>query len=62
MIINRLSKTQKRKWHRNQKEMKDVQARFTLAYAGCIKGHMAAEVYAARDTIKAVKPCGDARP
>ncbi len=37
--------------HRNQKEMKDVQARFTLAYAGCIKGHTAAEVYAAPATL-----------
>ncbi len=47
----------------NQKEMKDVQAHFTLVYAGCIKGHTAAEVYASPAKVNVpVQPCGDARP
>lgn len=52
-----------RTYFENQQEMKEVQARFTLIYAGCIKGHTAAEVYAAKaNPADAVKPCGDARP
>ena len=47
----------------NQKEMKDVQANFTLVYAGCFDGHTAAEVYASpSNSNKAAQPCGDARP
>jgi hypothetical protein len=52
-----------RTYFENQQEMKDVQARFTLVYAGCIKGHTAAEVYAVpANSSETVKPCGDARP
>ena len=52
-----------RTYFENQQEMKDVKARFTLVYAGCIKGHTAAEVYAAPvNSADAVQPCGDARP
>jgi hypothetical protein len=52
-----------RTYFENQQEMKDVKARFTLVYAGCIKGHTAAEVYAApANPNEAVQPCGDARP
>ena len=40
-----------------------MKARFTLVYAGCIKGHTAAEVYAATVAPgEAAQPCGDARP
>ena len=47
----------------NQQEMKQVKERFTLVYAGCIKGHTAAEVYASpSDSSVTVQPCGDARP
>ncbi len=47
----------------NQAEMKEVQQRFTLVYAGCIRGHTAAEVYASMaDSRGGVQPCGDARP
>jgi hypothetical protein len=47
----------------NQAEMKDVRERFTLVYAGCIKGHTAAEVYSTMASpTEAVSPCGDARP
>lgn len=47
----------------NQAEMKEVQQRFTLVYAGCIRGHTAAEVYASvAGPGEAVQPCGDARP
>lgn len=47
----------------NQAEMKDVQQRFTLVYAGCIRGHTAAEVYASMaGPGEGVQPCGDARP
>jgi hypothetical protein len=47
----------------NQAEMKKVEATFTLVYAGCIKGHTAAEVYASpSDANVPVQPCGDARP
>jgi hypothetical protein len=43
--------------------MKQVKERFTLVYAGCIKGHTAAEVYAEPSGSNiAVQPCGDARP
>lgn len=52
-----------RTYFENQKEMKDVKARFTLVYAGCIRGHTAAEVYAAPSyPANVVQPCGDARP
>ncbi|MGZ8844979.1 MAG: glycosyltransferase family 39 protein [Pyrinomonadaceae bacterium] len=52
-----------RTYFENQQEMKDVKARFTLVYAGCIRGHTAAEVYAAAfNPADAVQPCGDARP
>jgi len=52
-----------RTYFENQQEMKDVKARFTLVYSGCIRGHTAAEVYAAPvDPNAAVQPCGDARP
>lgn len=52
-----------RTYFENEQEVKDVKARFKLAYAGCIKGHTAAEVYAAPvSTTEAVLPCGDARP
>lgn len=52
-----------RTYFENQPEMKEVKARFTLVYAGCIKGHTAAEVYAAMvNPAEAVQPCGDARP
>lgn len=47
----------------NQAEMKEVQQRFTLVYAGCIRGHTAAEVYASMaGPGEAMQPCGDARP
>ncbi|HJZ80050.1 MAG TPA: glycosyltransferase family 39 protein [Pyrinomonadaceae bacterium] len=47
----------------NQVEMKQVRDRFTLVYAGCIKGHTAAEVYAGMaGASDAVQPCDDARP
>ena len=47
----------------NQQEMKQVKERFTLIYAGCIKGHTAAEVYASpSNSSVTVQPCGDARP
>jgi hypothetical protein len=52
-----------RTYFENEAEMKNVKLRFTLVYAGCVKGHTAAEVYAAPvggDT--AVQPCGDLRP
>ena len=52
-----------RTYFENQQEMKDVKARFTLVYAKCIRGHTAAEVYAApANPGQAVQPCGDARP
>jgi dolichyl-phosphate-mannose-protein mannosyltransferase len=52
-----------RTYFENEQEMKDVKARFTLVYAGCINGHTAAEVYAAAaNPAEAVQPCGDARP
>jgi len=52
-----------RTYFENQQEMKDVKANFTLVYAGCIKGHTAAEVYAApANPNETVQPCGDARP
>lgn len=52
-----------RTYFENQAEMKDVRERFTLVYAGCIKGHTAAEVYATQANAgEAVQPCGDARP
>jgi hypothetical protein len=52
-----------RTYFENQQEMKDVKASFTLVYAGCIKGHTAAEVYAApANPSEAVQPCGDERP
>ena len=44
-------------------KMKDVKAKFTLVYTKCIRGHTAAEVYAApANPGHAVQPCGDARP
>ena len=47
----------------NQQEMNRVKESFTLVYAGCIKGHTAAEVYASPPSSNvAVQPCGDARP
>jgi len=47
----------------NQAEMKEVQQSFILVYAGCIRGHTAAEVYAsAVGPGEGVQPCGDARP
>jgi hypothetical protein len=47
----------------NQAEMKEVQQRFTMVYAGCIRGHTAAEVYGSMaGPGEAVQPCGDARP
>lgn len=52
-----------RTYFENEQEMKDVKARFTLVYAECIKGHTAAEVYAApAHESWAAEPCGDARP
>ena len=52
-----------RTYFENQAEMKEVRQRFTLIYAGCIKGHTAAEVYASMaGPGDAVQPCGDARP
>jgi len=52
-----------RTYFENQQEMNDVKANFTLVYAGCIKGHTAAEVFAApANSNQAVQPCGDARP
>jgi Dolichyl-phosphate-mannose-protein mannosyltransferase len=52
-----------RTYFENQQEMTDVKTRFTMVYAGCIKGHTAAEVYAAPvNPNQAVQPCGDARP
>lgn len=47
----------------NQAEMREVRERFTLVYAGCIRGHTAAEVYSSMASPgEAVRPCGDARP
>ena len=52
-----------RTYFENQAEMKEVRERFTLVYAGCIRGHTAAEVYATQaGPGEAVQPCGDARP
>lgn len=52
-----------RTYFENQAEMKEVRTRFTLVYAGCIKGHTAAEVYASMAAPgDGVQPCGDARP
>jgi hypothetical protein len=52
-----------RTYFENQQEMKQVRETFTLVYAGCIKGHTAAEVYASPVTqAEAVQPCGDTRP
>lgn len=52
-----------RTYFENQQEMKQVKERFTLVYAGCIKGHTAAEVYASPASSNvAVQPCGDGRP
>ena len=52
-----------RTYFENQQEMKQVKEHFTLVYAGCIKGHTAAEVYASPSSANvAVQPCGDARP
>jgi 4-amino-4-deoxy-L-arabinose transferase-like glycosyltransferase len=52
-----------RTYFENQAEMKEVRERFTLVYAGCIRGHTAAEVYATQAVPgDAVQPCGDARP
>jgi len=52
-----------RTYFENTAEMKDVRARFTLVYAGCISGHTAVEVYAAPTIATApVPPCGDLRP
>lgn len=52
-----------RTYFENQQEIREVKERFTLVYAGCIKGHTAAEVYAVPvDASAAVQPCGDARP
>jgi hypothetical protein len=52
-----------RTYFENQAEMKEVRERFTLVYAGCIRGHTAAEVYASvAGPGEAVQPCGDARP
>jgi hypothetical protein len=43
--------------------MKEVRGRFSLVYAGCIKGHTAAEIYATvAGANELVMPCGDARP
>jgi len=52
-----------RTYFENQAEMKEVRERFTLVYAGCIRGHTAAEVYASMaGPGDGVQPCGDARP
>lgn len=52
-----------RTYFENQQEMKEVKAQFTLVYAGCIRGHTAAEVYGApANAAEAVQPCGDVRP
>ena len=52
-----------RTYFENQQEMKQVKDGFVLIYAGCIKGHTAAEVYAAPALNSApVPPCGDERP
>ena len=52
-----------RTYFENQAEMKEVRERFTLVYAGCIRGHTAAEVYASMAAPgDGVEPCGDARP
>jgi hypothetical protein len=52
-----------RTYFENQAEMKEVRERFTLVYAGCIRGHTAAEVYASlAGQDETVQPCGDARP
>jgi hypothetical protein len=52
-----------RTYFENQDKMKEVRERFTLVYAGCIRGHTAVEVYApgATSTVQ-VQPCGDLRP
>jgi len=43
--------------------MKQVRERFTLVYAGCVRGHTAVEVYASLPaTNAAVQLCGDLRP
>jgi hypothetical protein len=47
----------------NQNKIKEVRDRFSLVYAGCGKGHTAAEIYATPDgPSEAVTPCGDVRP
>ena len=52
-----------RTYFENQAEMKEVRQRFTLVYAGCIKEHTAAEVFASMAAPgDGVPPCGDARP
>ena len=52
-----------RSYFENRQEMQEVKQQFALVYAGCIKGHTAAEVYAAPALAGvAVPPCGDARP
>jgi hypothetical protein len=52
-----------RTYFENQNEMEEVREHFTLVYAGCIKGHTAAEVYAAPIGAQTpVNPCGDTRP
>jgi len=52
-----------RTYFENQNKMKEVRDRFSLVYAGCIKGHTAAEIYATvAGPNELVQPCGDARP
>jgi hypothetical protein len=52
-----------RTYFENQNKMQEVRNRFHLVYAGCIKGHSAAEVYATTaGANETVMPCGDARP
>jgi len=52
-----------RTYFENQEEMKQVRAQFPLVYASCIRGHTAAEVYAAQGGATATATaCGDAQP
>lgn len=50
-----------RTYFENQEKMKQVRERFPLAYASCIRGYTAAEVYSAHPGGNVVLPCADAQ-